>query len=78
MLKHALSTAPKGNPELMLKTIDEHCRKYRMIHVGDEKGEIVKDALKKWQPKTILELGCYCGYSSLMMAHFSKAVVHTF
>ena len=47
------------------------------MNIGDEKGAILKDVLKKYQPKSILELGCYCGYSSLMMAHNSRAAVHT-
>lgn len=48
-----------------------------MMNVGEDKGEIVKMALKKYEPKTILELGGYCGFSALLMATHSKAIVHT-
>jgi len=48
-----------------------------MMNIGDEKSVIVKDAIKKYQPKTILELGGYVGYSAIMMAHASKGIVHT-
>ena len=49
-----------------------------MMNLGDDKAKIVKDVVLQWKPKTILELGTYCGYSSLLMAHYSKGKVHTF
>lgn len=58
--------------------MDQFCKKHWMMHVGDEKGLTLSDTLKKYQPKTILELGCYCGYSALLMALHSNATVHTF
>jgi catechol O-methyltransferase len=39
-----------------------------MINVGDEKGEILDQALRRVSPRTVLELGTYCGYSALRMA----------
>ncbi len=39
-----------------------------MINVGDEKGQILDAAVKRTNPKLVLELGTYCGYSALRMA----------
>ena len=77
LLEFVQSKTPKGEPEAILSQIDEFCTKNWMMNVGEEKGNIVKDVLKRHQPKSILELGCYCGYSSMMMAHYSQAAVHT-
>ena len=49
-----------------------------MMNLGEDKGKIVLEAIHKYKPKTILELGTFVGYSSLVMAHASKATVHTF
>lgn len=47
------------------------------MNLGEDKGAIIIDTLNKTNPKTILELGCYIGYSSMLMAHHSNAVIHT-
>src|ERR1700674_539007 len=39
-----------------------------MMNVGDEKGEILDGAVRCAQPRRILELGTYCGYSALRIA----------
>src|SRR3712207_7228347 len=39
-----------------------------MMNVGDEKGEILDDAIRRAAPKRLLELGTYCGYSALRTA----------
>ena len=49
-----------------------------MMNLGDDKGKIAKAAIAKFKPKTILELGTFCGYSSLVFAFASKGKVHTF
>jgi catechol O-methyltransferase len=38
------------------------------MNVGDEKGEILDRAVQHVQPRRILELGTYCGYSALRIA----------
>ena len=48
-----------------------------MMNLGDEKAEIVVAALKKKDPKVVVEVGGYVGYSALVFAHNSKAQVHT-
>jgi catechol O-methyltransferase len=44
-----------------------------MINVGDEKGELLDDAVRRAAPRLILELGTYCGYSALRMARVMPA-----
>jgi catechol O-methyltransferase len=64
-----LKNAPKGNPTEILRLIDEFSyNDSLLINIGDEKGQILDQALQERKPKHILELGTYCGYSSLRMA----------
>jgi catechol O-methyltransferase len=62
----------------MLREIDEFCRKTPLMNIGEHKCLILRDVLETYRPKSILELGCYFGYSSLFMAHHSHAQVITF
>ena len=39
-----------------------------LINVGDKKGKIVDSAIQRANPKIILELGTYVGYSAIRMA----------
>lgn len=77
LLQHILSTTPKGSPIAIIQEIDEFCKQNWMMHIGQEKGVILANAVKKAEPKFILELGTYCGYSSLLMAANSHAIIHT-
>ena len=43
-----------------------------MMNLGPEKGIIAIDQLKKYNPKTIVEIGGYCGYSALILAYNSR------
>jgi len=63
------SRITEKTPENVLKLVDEFCwNRQWMMHVGDKKGKIVNDALTKHKPKTILELGTYCAYSTIILA----------
>jgi catechol O-methyltransferase len=50
-----------------LKAIDEYARtrKY-LMNVGEDKGSIVTDIIRKTKPKVMVELGGYCGYSTIL------------
>jgi catechol O-methyltransferase len=70
----------------VLHYVDQFCyTRHWMMHVGDEKGKILKDFVQECYRKnqrrletggtgdpqsrlTIVELGTYCGYSSILMA----------
>jgi catechol O-methyltransferase len=38
------------------------------INIGDVKGRLLDAAVKRSDPKVVLELGTYCGYSALRIA----------
>ena len=48
------------------------------MNLGDDKSKIVEEVIKQYKPKHILEIGTFCGYSSLVFAFASKTNVHTF
>jgi len=66
--------------EAILRSIDVYCLgKQWMFHVGQEKGEILKGFLKDClettykpsgdgTPFVVVDLGTYCGYSSILLA----------
>jgi catechol O-methyltransferase len=64
-----VSTAPESELDAAIEAVDEFCyERSFMINVGDEKGEILDAAIRRAQPRLLLELGTYCGYSALRMA----------
>lgn len=66
---YVLENARAGDLDDVIATIDEFCyQRSFMINVGDEKGALLDDAVRRVAPKLILELGTYCGYSALRMA----------
>ena len=78
MLEYVYKHATKNNPESVIKTIDNFCwTKHWMMHVGDEKGKILSDIIEKETPTTVLELGTYCGYSTIRIASKMNGKVYT-
>ncbi len=61
-----LANAQRGNIDDAIHTIDRfaYSRSF-LINVGDEKGAILDAAVTRANPKLLLELGTYCGYSAL-------------
>jgi len=69
LAQHVLATARQGDLDDVIRTIDRFCYEQSfMINVGDEKGEILDAAVRRTDPKLVLELGTYCGYSALRVA----------
>ncbi|MBF6328101.1 O-methyltransferase [Nocardia transvalensis] len=63
---HVLAHATAGDPGSVLAAIDDFARNHSILmNVGDEKGEILDAAIGRTQPKLLLELGAYCGYSAV-------------
>jgi catechol O-methyltransferase len=74
MADYVLANARQGDPEDVIRAIDEFCmNRSVMINVGDEKGEILDRAVRRASPRLLLELGTYCGYSALRMASVMPA-----
>lgn len=70
LLAHVLKTAPQNDPQAVLDCIDHYAHSQEFyMNVGDGKGKILADELQKLgKPKAILELGTYCGYSTILLA----------
>ena len=63
---YVTSHAVRGDLDDTIHAIDEFCYgESIMINVGDEKGEILDEAIRQVRPRRLLELGTYCGYSAL-------------
>lgn len=64
----------RGSPAAVLKGIDEYARtKKYLMNVGEDKGKIVTDLIKKRRPNVMLELGGYCGYSTILFGDAVRA-----
>ena len=62
--------ATPGKPEDVLRTLDRFAREERwLMSVGPDKGPLIKELAQRLPTNAnILELGAYCGYSSIMIA----------
>jgi catechol O-methyltransferase len=61
--------ARPGDLDDVIATIDRFAYEHSyLINVGDEKGLLLDDAVRRVDPKTALELGTYCGYGALRIA----------
>ena len=66
LARYVINHAKPGDLDDVIRVIDEFCyQRSVMMNVGDEKGVIVDEAIRRVQPKQLLELGTYCGYSAL-------------
>ncbi|XP_043936693.1 catechol O-methyltransferase A-like isoform X1 [Protopterus annectens] len=73
ILKHVQKTAVQGDPLSVVNAIDDFCKKKEWaMNVGDEKGQILDREVSKANPDIVLELGTYCGYSTLRIARLLK------
>jgi catechol O-methyltransferase len=74
LAQYVLANARQGDLGDVIRTIDGFCYEQSfMINVGDEKGEILDAAVRRTDPKLVLELGTYCGYSALRVARTMRA-----
>jgi len=68
LAEYVAARARRGDPQDVIRIIDEYCYTQSfLINIGDEKGRILDAAVVAANPRRILELGTYCGYSSLRM-----------
>ncbi len=69
VVDYVLTHARAGDIDSVLDAIDRFAYdKSFLINVGDEKGELLDAAVRRADPRTVLELGTYCGYSALRIA----------
>src|SRR3954453_7580775 len=76
---YVTSNATRGDVDGAVGAIDEFCdgRSF-MMNVGDEKGEILDAAIRRVEPRRLLELGTYCGYSALRTVRMMPAYARLF
>ena len=67
---HVEANATPGDPTSVLAALDDFAKHRRfLMNVGPEKGQLLEVEVDRVGPDArILELGCYCGYSAILMA----------
>ncbi|CAI5459628.1 unnamed protein product [Closterium sp. Yama58-4] len=75
LLEHVTQSTPANDPQAVISAIDAYAWSSRefFMNVGDVKGAILDDAVRRANPLSAIELGAFCGYSAVRIAsHFSK------
>ncbi|KAG7397612.1 hypothetical protein PHYBOEH_000433 [Phytophthora boehmeriae] len=67
-LEYVKEHAEYGDPKSVLACMDEFASKNHIMHVGDVKGAIVDEEIRKKKPSIMVELGAYTGYSAVRFA----------
>jgi catechol O-methyltransferase len=76
---HVMRHARPADPDDAIRVIDDFSRQHSfMINIGDKKGQILDRAIQRIQPRRLLELGTYCGYSALRMARVMPSDAHLY
>jgi len=79
LAQHVLSTAAPGDLDSAIAAVDEFAYGHKfLINVGDEKGALLDAAVQRAQPRQLLELGTYCGYSALRTARVMPDDAHLY
>ena len=76
---HVTSNARAGDVDDAIRAVDEFAYGQSiLINVGDEKGELLDAAIRRADPRRLLELGTYCGYSALRTARVMPDGAHLY
>jgi len=69
-LAHVKDNAGFGDADAVLRALDDYGANHRfLMNVGAEKGPLLEQAVRQVGPSAqILELGCFLGYSAIVMA----------
>jgi catechol O-methyltransferase len=69
LARYVEAEARQGDLDDVIRVVDDFAyHRSFLINVGDEKGEILDAAIRRTEPRQLLELGTYCGYSALRSA----------
>ncbi|RKF57799.1 putative catechol O-methyltransferase 2 [Erysiphe neolycopersici] len=72
-VKSKLDPESPNRPQDIIKLIDDFgVNENFMMNVGERKGACVTDLIAKHKPTTMVELGCYIGYSTVLFASALK------
>ena len=77
-IPYVIEHAEHGNPVDVLRTLDQFARDVRwLMSVGPEKGPLIEDVRSQLgEAPRILELGAYCGYSSILISSLLGPEAH--
>src|SRR3989442_8220736 len=79
LAQYVMANARRGDVDDAIRVVDEFCYTRKvMMNVGDEKGFILDAAIRRTQPRRLLELGAYCGYSALRAARVIPPDAHLY
>jgi catechol O-methyltransferase len=79
LAQYVIAKARSGDLDDAIRVVDEFCYTRKiMMNVGDEKGAILDAAIRRTQPRRLLELGAYCGYSALRTARVMPVDAHLY
>ena len=74
LAEYVVNHARRGDVDDVIATIDKFAYEQSiLVNVGDEKGELLDAAVRRADPRRVLELGTYCGYSALRIARAAPA-----
>src|SRR5918997_3619031 len=77
LAQRVLADARPGDLDDAIRVVDEFAYgESFLINVGDEKGALLDGAIERVQPRLLLELGTYCGYSALRTVRKMPADAH--
>ena len=67
---HVFAHAARGDSDSVLRALDDFGRNKRfLMNVGDEKGPILEEEVRKAGPDArVVEFGCFLGYSAILIA----------
>lgn len=72
-LAYVRANARAGDPEDVLGTLDRFGREHAfLMNVGDRKGEILDEEVRRARPLRALEIGAFCGYSAVRIARLLR------
>lgn len=68
LLDHVRLSTPANDPLGVLQCMDRFSQRQRfLMSLGPEKGAMLRQLLQQHQPRNVLEIGTYCGYSAVLM-----------
>ncbi|KAL3662110.1 hypothetical protein V7S43_012911 [Phytophthora oleae] len=73
-LEYVKEHAERGNPTSIINCIDEFTTTNRMMNIGDVKGAVIDEEIRKKKPTVMAELGAYTGYSTVRFASLQRDV----
>ncbi|RLN15272.1 hypothetical protein BBJ28_00016983 [Nothophytophthora sp. Chile5] len=73
-LEYVKEHAERGNPASVLDCIDTFALTNHMMNIGQIKGAVIDEEIRKKKPTVMAELGAYTGYSAVRFANLQREV----